>query len=116
LRGGTVVGDKIFAQVKGAPIEHRWCGRVALTRDFLPHLHEPEPGLLVDIGCMGRGVGLQTAMGQRMADYVATGNARALPFPLIPIKPLPFDALHKAYVSAIIAWYRMTDGGVKAAA
>ena len=58
-----VVG-KMFPQLKGEPIEHRWCGRVALTRDFLPHLHEPEPGLLVDIGCMGRGVGLQTAMGQ----------------------------------------------------
>jgi glycine/D-amino acid oxidase-like deaminating enzyme len=110
------VMDKMFPQLRGAPIEHRWCGRVALTRDFLPHLHEPEPGLLVDIGCMGRGVGLQTAMGRVMAEYVATGNARALPFPLVPIRPLPFHPLHKAYVSAIIAWYRLTDGGVKAAA
>ena len=109
-----VVG-KMFPQLKGEPIEHRWCGRVALTRDFLPHLHEPEPGLLVDIGCMGRGVGLQTAMGSRMADYVATGDQRALPFPLVPIRPLPFHPLHKAYVAAIVAWYRMTDGGVKAA-
>jgi glycine/D-amino acid oxidase-like deaminating enzyme len=110
------VVDKMFPQLKGVAIEHRWCGRVALTRDFLPHLHEPEPGLLVDIGCMGRGVGLQTAMGQRMAEYVTTGDRRALPFPLVPIMPLPFHPLHKAYVSAIIAWYRMTDGGVKAAA
>ena len=106
----------MFPQLKGAPIEHRWCGRVALTRDFLPHLHEPAPGLLVDIGCMGRGVGLQTAMGQAMADYVATGDKRALPLPLVPIRPLPFHPLHKAYVAAIVAWYRMTDGGVKAAA
>ena len=36
--------------------------------------------------------------------------------PLAPIKPLPLHPMHKAYVSAIIAWYRMTDGGVKAAA
>jgi glycine/D-amino acid oxidase-like deaminating enzyme len=110
-----VVG-KMFPQLKGEPIEHRWCGRVALTRDFLPHLHEPEPGLLVDIGCMGRGVGLQTAMGSRMAEYVATGDKRALPFPLVPIRPLPFHPLHKTYVAAIVAWYRLTDGGVKAAA
>jgi hypothetical protein len=67
----------------------------------------------VDIGCMGRGVGLQTAMGMRMAEYVATGNKRALPFPIVPAKPLPLHALNRAYVSAIIAWYRMTDGGVK---
>ena len=109
-----VVG-KMFPQLKGTPIAYRWCGRVALTRDFLPHLHEPEPGLVVDIGCMGRGVGLQTAMGMRIAEYAATGDRRALPFPIVPIRPLPLHRLHKAYVSAVIAWYRLTDGGVKAA-
>jgi glycine/D-amino acid oxidase-like deaminating enzyme len=109
------VVTKLYPQLAGVPIQYRWCGRVALTRDFLPHLHEPEPGLLVDIGCMGRGVGLQTAMGRAMAAYVATGDAAALPFPLVPIQPLPFHALNQLYVSAIIAWYRLTDGGVKAA-
>ncbi len=107
---------KFYPLLEGASIEHRWCGRVALTRDFLPHIHEPEPGLIIDIGCMGRGVGLQTAMGRALAAYAATGERRELPFPITPIEPLPFHALHKLYVSAIIAWYRLTDGGVKAAA
>jgi glycine/D-amino acid oxidase-like deaminating enzyme len=107
---------KLYPQLRGVGFTHRWCGRVALTRDFLPHLHEPEPGLLIDIGCMGRGIGLQTAMGRAMADYLATGDAAALPFALTPIAPLPLHALHKLYVSAIIAWYRLTDGGVKDAA
>jgi glycine/D-amino acid oxidase-like deaminating enzyme len=107
---------KFYPQLEGAPIQHRWCGRVALTRDFLPHIHEPEPGLIIDIGCMGRGIGLQTAMGRALAGYAATGDRSELPFPITPIEPLPFHALHKLYVSAIIAWYRLTDGGVKAAA
>ena len=47
-----VVG-KMYPQAKDLRIEYRWCGRVALTRDFLPHLHEPEPGMLVDIGLHG---------------------------------------------------------------
>ncbi len=110
------VMTKMFPQLGGVPIEYRWCGRVALTRDFLPHLHEPEPGLTIDIGCMGRGVGLQTAIGMKLAEYVATGDRAALPFPVTGIRPLPLHGLHKAYVSAIIAWYRLTDGGVKAAA
>lgn len=110
------VMQKMYPQLEGAPIAHRWCGRVALTRDFLPHLHEPEPGLVIDIGCMGRGVGLQTAMGRALAGYLATGERAELPFPIVPIEPLPFHSLHKLYVSAIIAWYRLTDGGVKAAA
>ncbi|HLZ02115.1 MAG TPA: FAD-binding oxidoreductase [Bradyrhizobium sp.] len=106
------IATKLFPQLKDIPIEFRWCGRVTLTRDFLPHLHEPEPGLLVDIGCMGRGVGLQSAMGRAMAEYVATGNTDALPLPLVPMKALPFHALHRAYMAGIIAWYRMQDGGL----
>lgn len=104
---------KMFPQLEGTPFEYRWCGRVALTRDFFPHFHEPEPGFLIDIGCMGRGVGLQSAVGKAMAAWCASGKRADLPFPVVPIEPLPFHALHKLYVSAIIAWYRLTDGGVK---
>jgi glycine/D-amino acid oxidase-like deaminating enzyme len=104
-----VMLPRLFPQVKGARIDYRWCGRVAITRDFLPHIHEPAPGLLIDIGCMGRGVALQTALGQAMADYVASGNAGALPLPLRPIRPLPFHALNKAYFAAAVTWYRFLD-------
>jgi glycine/D-amino acid oxidase-like deaminating enzyme len=104
---------KMFPQIGAPEIDYRWCGRVALTRDFLPHLHEPEPGLLIDIGCMGRGVGLQTAMGRAMADHVASEGRDPLPFAVSKIRPLPLHALNQAYVSAIIAWYRLTDGGVR---
>ena len=85
---------------------------MAVTRDFLPHLHEPSPGLLVNIGCQGRGVGLQTCMGAAMADYVTTGDANCLPFALSPIKPLPLYALRRLYVSAVVTWYRLNDGGL----
>lgn len=104
-----VMLDRLFPQTKGARIDFRWCGRVALTRDFLPHLHEPAPGLLIDIGCMGRGVGLQSAMGKAMAEYITTGDREALPLLPVPIKPLPFHFLQKAYLGAFIAWYRFLD-------
>ena len=100
---------RLFPQAAGAAIEYRWCGRVTITRDFLPHLHEPAPGLLIDIGCMGRGVGLQTALGEAMADYLATGNPEALPMPLQPVRPLPFHGLNKMYFAAAVAWYRFLD-------
>lgn len=103
---------KMFPQVAGTPFEYRWCGRVAITRDYLPHLHEPQPGLLVDIGCQGRGVGLQTSMGRAMAQYLVSGDAKALPVPLSPVKPFPLYGLRRLYVNAVVTWYRMTDGGV----
>jgi glycine/D-amino acid oxidase-like deaminating enzyme len=100
---------RLFPQAQGAPIAYRWCGRVAITRDFLPHLHAPAPGLLIDIGCMGRGIALQTAMGQAMAAYVATGDENALPLPLTPVRPMPFYGLSNTVAAAFIAWYRFAD-------
>ena len=85
-----------------------------MTTDHLPHLHEPAPGLLIDIGCQGRGIGLQSAMGKAMADYVATADAQMLPVPLTSIKPIPFHGLQRAYFGAAVTWYRLTDGGVRA--
>lgn len=107
----NVVG-KLFPQAAGVPIAYRWCGHVAITRDYMPHLHEPAPGLLIDIGCQGRGVGLQTRMGQALAEYIATGNQQALPVAPSSIQPFPLYGLRRLYVSAVIGWYRMTDGGV----
>ena len=107
----SVIG-KMFPQAAGVPVAYRWCGHVAITRDYLPHLHEPAPGLLIDIGCQGRGVGLQTRMGQALAEYIVTGDKQALPVAPSVIKPFPLYGLRRLYVSAVIGWYRMTDGGV----
>jgi glycine/D-amino acid oxidase-like deaminating enzyme len=105
--------QKMFPQLAGVPIAFRWCGRIAVTRDHLPHLHEPAPGLLIDMGCQGRGIGLQTAVGKAMAEYIATSNAAALPLPFTPIEPIPFHALQRLYVGALVTWYRLTDGGLR---
>ena len=104
---------KMFPQLAGVPIAYRWCGRIAVTRDHLPHLHEPAPGLLIDMGCQGRGVGLQSALGKAMAEYIATSDANALPLPFTPIEPIPFHGLQRVYVGAVVTWYRLTDGGLR---
>ncbi|UCI06998.1 NAD(P)/FAD-dependent oxidoreductase [Mesorhizobium sp. B1-1-8] len=100
---------RLYPVLAGIAIEKRWFGRVAMTPDHLPHLHEPEKGLLAVVGCQGRGVGLMSALGKRMASYLATGDATELPFPLSPIRPIPFHAFRQVGVAATIAWYRMLD-------
>lgn len=107
------VVHKMFPQVKDVPFEYRWGGRVGVTADFLPHIHEPEPGFIIDIGCMGRGVGLQTSMGQRLAQYAMSGDAAVLPFQKRAIKPIPFHMFRRIGLAAVIAMYRLQDGGVK---
>jgi len=103
---------KLFPQTIGVPFAYRWCGRVAVTRDYFPHIHEPAPGLLIDIGCQGRGVGLQTRMGQALAHYLISNDRNALPVAPTDIKTFPLYGLRRAYVAAAIAWYKMTDGGL----
>ena len=80
-----------------------------MTPDHLPHVHEPEKGLVAVVGCQGRGVGLMTALGERLAGYFASGDVRTIPFPLTPIKPIPFHAFRQVGVAAAITWYRLLD-------
>ncbi|RVB49523.1 FAD-dependent oxidoreductase [Mesorhizobium sp. M7A.F.Ca.CA.001.06.1.1] len=100
---------RLYPSLSGVPIEKRWFGRVAMTPDHLPHIHEPEKGLLAVVGCQGRGVGLMTALGERIASYLQSGDARQLPFPVSPIRPIPFHAFRQVGVAATIAWYRLLD-------
>jgi glycine/D-amino acid oxidase-like deaminating enzyme len=100
---------RLYPALSAVAIERRWFGRVAMTPDHLPHIHEPEPGLITALGCQGRGVGLMTALGARLAAYVASGDAKHLPFPVSPIRPIPLHAFRQVGVAATIAWYRMLD-------
>ncbi|RUW57545.1 FAD-dependent oxidoreductase [Mesorhizobium sp. M7A.F.Ca.US.008.03.1.1] len=100
---------RLYPSLSGVAIEKRWFGRVGMTPDHLPHIHEPEQGLLAVVGCQGRGVGLMTALGERIAGYLQSGDARQLPFPVSPIRPIPFHAFRQVGVAATIAWYRLLD-------
>ncbi len=100
---------RIFPDLAGIPVERRWFGRVALTPDHLPHVHEPEKGLLMVAGCQGRGVGLMTAMGPHLATYIETGDRAVLPLPVSAIHPIPLHSLRQIGVAAAIAWYRLLD-------
>ena len=48
-------------------------------------------------------------MGRAFAEYIATGNAAALPLPPTPVAPLPVHGLNELYLAAFINWYRLLD-------
>lgn len=100
---------RIFPALEGLPIEKRWFGRVAMTSDGLPHIHVPEEGLVTVVGCQGRGVAMMTAIAEPLVDFLETGDRKRLPFPVTPIRPIPFHAFRQIGVAATIAWYRMLD-------
>jgi glycine/D-amino acid oxidase-like deaminating enzyme len=100
---------RLYPGLADVKIEKRWFGRVAMTPDHLPHIHEPEPGLLAVAGCQGRGVGLMVALGERLAGYLTSGDPQLLPFRVSPIRPIPFHRFRRVGIAATIAWYRTLD-------
>ena len=89
--------------------EFAWNGKVAMTTDHYPHLHEPAPGLWASLGYNGRGVAMATMMGKVMADRVLDTVDPEFDFATSPIRPLPLHGLRGIAVTATRAYYRMRD-------
>lgn len=99
---------QLFPQLT-QPFTCNWYGRVALTMDFLPHLHELAPGLHAAMGYNGRGVGMGTAMGTLLARRALGEPAGALPFPTTDCRAIPLHPLRNIAVAATRAYYRLRD-------
>ncbi|MFD2032864.1 NAD(P)/FAD-dependent oxidoreductase [Ancylobacter dichloromethanicus] len=101
---------RLFPVLKAVEWTHRWNGQVAVTWDHLPHLHEPEPGLLVGLGYNGRGVAMATITGRMLARRAAGGGPETLDLPLTRISPIPFHAGWPLAVKARLKWDRLREG------
>jgi glycine/D-amino acid oxidase-like deaminating enzyme len=98
----------LFPHLGDIAFTHRWGGRVAIHPDYMPRLHRPAPGLLVAVGCQGRGIGWQTAMGAELARLASETNYDPV-LPVTPIAPIRFHAFKALGVTATITAYRLLD-------
>jgi glycine/D-amino acid oxidase-like deaminating enzyme len=99
----------LFPILAGTPIAYRWGGMVAITPDHLPHLHEPEPGLLAGLGYNGRGVAMATLMGRILADRAAGAAPDSLDFPTSPLRPMKLHRFSRMGVRITIESLRLLD-------
>ncbi len=99
----------LFPQLEGVRCEFYWTGRVALTRDHVPHVHQPAPGLTVFLGYNGRGVAMATTLGTLVARNLIAPADNPLPLPTTDIRPIPLHSLHRLYATAILQMYRLSD-------
>lgn len=98
----------LFPQLADVEFEYQWSGRVALTQDFMPRLHEPAANLSILLGYNGRGIAMTTTLGRHLAQRLL-GQEKDFPFPVTPIRPIPFHGLQRLYLGVGIAWYRLLD-------
>ncbi|MGE0150547.1 MAG: NAD(P)/FAD-dependent oxidoreductase, partial [Parvibaculaceae bacterium] len=100
---------RLFPGLGPVGIDYVWSGKVAVTRDTLPHLHMPEPGLVVALGCNGRGVAMCTMMGRIIADLVSGTAPGDLDFPVTAPDRFALHAFRKIGIFAMSRYYRLLD-------
>ena len=97
-----------FPALADVAFTHRWGGRVAVHVDYVPRLHRPHPGMLIAIGCQGRGIAWQTAMGAELAKLALDPRYDPV-LPITPMRPIPFHSLKALGVASTIALWRTLD-------
>jgi glycine/D-amino acid oxidase-like deaminating enzyme len=88
---------------------HRWSGRVALTADHVPHLHEPRPGVLIGLGYNGRGVAMATVMGRLLAERALGTSPAQIGWPVTPIAPIAFHRWRLPVMALVVRGKRFQD-------
>jgi glycine/D-amino acid oxidase-like deaminating enzyme len=87
---------------------HAWGGRLAMTRDQYPHIHEPADGVLICLGYNGRGVAMGTAMGAQLARRIVNPSSE-FDMPISDLKSIRLHAMWPLAVKAAIAYGRLSD-------
>lgn len=73
---------RIFPSLGPVEFEEAWHGRIAMTPDHLPRVHQLADNLYTPIGYNGRGITTGTIFGRAMADLLAGEGADTLPLPM----------------------------------
>ena len=100
---------RIFPQLAGVQWRYKWGGRIAVTEDRLPHLHEPAKGLVAGLGYNGRGVAMSHVMGRVLAERVLGRAREELDFPVTTVRRIPFRAAQMMGVGAATWWMKLRD-------
>lgn len=88
---------------------HWWNGQFALTPDFYPRLHMPQPGLFAMLGYSGRGLALSSAMGAELASVLEGAAPNSFPLPVTPMRAMPLHRFWRLGVNARVAYGRLVD-------
>ncbi len=102
-------GAELFGHLADLEWEYGWSGHLAVTSDHVPHIHEPDPSILVSLGCNGRGIAISTAMGKLLAERFLGKRAEDMELGISRIRPYAFHGLRNIGIAVATQWKRMQD-------
>ncbi len=101
--------SRVYPMLNGIGIDYIWGGRIAVTQDHLPHIHQPAPGLWTGLGCNGRGVAMSTVLGRLLAELALGKSRDSIALPVTSIKAFPFHRFHRIGAKAVLRWREHLD-------
>jgi len=99
----------VYPQFPELKVDYIWGGRIAVTLDHLPHIHQPAQGLHIGLGYNGRGVAMSTVMGRLLAETAMGKPADDLPLPVSEIKNYPFHRFHRTGIRLLVPFKEYCD-------
>lgn len=107
--GLRAFAQKMFPQLESVRWKHRWAGKIALTLDHLPHVHNPDRGLYAALGYNGRGVALASQTGILLSRLVQGMPHGESPLPVTDVRRIPLHIFRRPALETAVAWYRLLD-------
>ncbi|SDG46646.1 NAD(P)/FAD-dependent oxidoreductase [Thalassobaculum litoreum] len=105
--------SEMLPQLPPMECAYAWQGRLAAARDFMPRLmtlgEREDDQAWSAIACNGRGMAMTTALGRRIALWLAGGSNQGLPVPITKADPVAFPGLASMAFSVWLPWNRRTD-------
>ena len=100
--------SELFPLLKDHKIDSFWSGKVAITSDGLPHIHNPSKGIFAGVGLNGRGVAMGTLLGKWLAEAASDKfSSDAIPF--TKIKPIPLHRWRSVGINLITQFKSLQD-------
>lgn len=99
----------VFPQLKDAPIEYRWGGKVGFTKDMLPYLGQLEDGTYFAFGYGGHGAAMASMLGKVIAESISNDGKMDNPLKVEKLRPIPFHSQHAKAVGLVKFYKKFQD-------
>ena len=92
-RWAARMSQRLFPELGALSFEDAWHGRIAMTADHIPRIHQPAERLYVPTAYNGRGITTGTIFGQAIAALLTGAPPDSLPLPVTRLAREPSAAL-----------------------
>ena len=100
---------RVFPDLAGVPVTHRWSGLVAMTLDAVPQIGRLDDRISFALGYNGAGIAMASLMGRYAADVVLGDRPYLGLLGPKQLQKVPFYSLREPAVRVVAGWYQFLD-------